>query len=161
MERPDYQWGRVESDDVEQSSSLFGNLFRKNKRTTKDAFLGEMEVSTADDDVNITDSKTNLQMKQPRKLTPNLLKKFLPPWDKPSRLNVKVLMAPWEVEPAPGGGGSSHNRPLEIVVPESAIVVGDDAENGDTAPRATTQSRNRLPPHFPRICLPWIDSSSI
>jgi hypothetical protein len=47
----------TESDDVEQSSSFFGNLFRKNKRTTEDALPGEMEVSTADDDVNITDSK--------------------------------------------------------------------------------------------------------
>ena len=69
----------TESDDVEQSSSFFGNLFRKNKRTTKDALPGEMEVSTANDDFNITDSKTNLQTKQPWKLTPNLLKKFLPP----------------------------------------------------------------------------------
>jgi len=61
----------IESDDVERSSSFFGNLFRKNQQMTKDALPGETEASTADDDVDITDSKTNLQTKQPRSLTPN------------------------------------------------------------------------------------------
>ncbi len=122
-----------ESNDVERSSSFFGNLFRKDKRTSKDASQGEAEASTADDDVDTTDSKKNLLTKQPRSLTPNLLKKLLPPRDKPSQLKVKVLMIPREEEPAPGGGGNSHNRPLKIVVPESAIVVSDDAEEGDAA----------------------------
>ena len=123
----------IESDDVERSSSFFGKLFRKDKRTTEDASQGETEASTSDDDVDIADSKTNLQTKQSRNLTPNLLKKFLSPRDKPSQLKVKVLMTPREEEPAPGGGGDSHNGPLKIVVPESAIVVGDDTEYGDDA----------------------------
>ena len=135
----------IESDDVERTSSFFGKLFRKDKRTTEDASLGETEASTTDeslgeteasttdDDVDITDSKTNLQTKQTRNLTPSLLKKFLSPRVKPSQLKVKVLMTPREEEPAPGGGGDSHNGPLKIVVPESAIVVGDDAEDGNDA----------------------------
>jgi hypothetical protein len=138
----------IESDDVERTSSFFGKLFRKDKRTTEDASLGETEASTTDeslgeteasttdDDVDITDSKTNLQTKQTRNLTPSLLKKFLSPRVKPSQLKVKVLMTPREEEPAPGGGGDSHNGPLKIVVPESAIVVGDDAEDGDAAREA-------------------------
>ena len=126
----------IESDDVKRTSSFFGNLFRKDKRITEDASPGETEASTTDDDVDITDSKTNLQTKQPRNLTPSLLKKFLSPRDKPSQLKVKVLMTPREEEPAPGGGGDSHNGPLKIVVPESAIVVGDVAEDGDAAREA-------------------------
>ena len=126
----------IESDDVKRTSSFFGNLFRKDKRMTEDASPGETEASTTDDDVDITDSKTNLQTKQPRNLTPSLLKKFLSPRDKPSQLKVKVLMTPREEEPAPGGGGDSHNGPLKIVVPESAIVVGDVAEDGDAAREA-------------------------
>ena len=42
-------------------------------------------------------------------------------------------MIPREEEPAPGGGGDSHIRPLKIVMRESAIVVGNDVEDGDDA----------------------------
>ena len=122
-----------ESENVERSLSFFGNLFRKSG--PEDASLSdETEALSVNDDVDITDTKENLQTKQPRSLTPNLLKKFLPPRDKPSQLKVKeVLMIPREEEPAPGGGGDSHIRPLKIVMRESAIVVGNDVEDGDDA----------------------------
>ena len=122
----------IESDDTERSSSFFRNLFGKSG--PKDASSpDETEASSVNDDVDITDSKENIQTKQPRSLTPNILNKFLSPREKPSQLKVKVLMIPREEEPAPGGGGDFHIRPLKIVVRESAIVVGDDAEDGDAA----------------------------